>query len=98
MIFNKSVNSELDSRGTKMLPGKQYTSNQLFWITFSGMWCTRFDELTLRYLEVIGWKAIHSPPPVRINGVLQNSEEFSKDFNCPRGSKMNPMNKCGRIW
>ena len=36
----------------------------------------------------------HGPPEFRVNVPLSNSAEFSKDFNCPVGSKMNPINKC----
>lgn len=37
---------------------------------------------------------VHSPGQFRVLGPLSNMEEFSKDFNCPVGSKMNPENKC----
>lgn len=33
----------------------------------------------------------------RVIGSLQNSEAFSKAYNCPVGSFMNPEKKC-RIW
>lgn len=37
----------------------------------------------------------HSPNGVRVNGVLKNSEEFAKIWNCPKGSPMNPnVEKC----
>ncbi|CAH8286689.1 unnamed protein product, partial [Schistosoma turkestanicum] len=29
-----------------------------------------------------------------VNDILRNSEEFSKIYQCPRGSKMNPVNQC----
>uniref|UniRef100_A0A8C3TNW7 KELL protein n=1 Tax=Catharus ustulatus TaxID=91951 RepID=A0A8C3TNW7_CATUS len=39
----------------------------------------------------------HSPLPLRVSGPVSNSQDFSKSFQCPRGSPMNPDIKC-RIW
>ena len=33
----------------------------------------------------------------RVNGTLRNIPEFSKVFNCPLGSSMNPKKKC-KVW
>ena len=82
----------------KTLPGLDYTSKQLFWITYARGWCYKYWPGILEVLAIVGWPGIHSPTTVRVNGVLQNTEEFSKDFNCPRGRKMNPEKKCPRIW
>ena len=30
----------------------------------------------------------------RVNGMLKNSEEFAKIWQCPVGSFMNPADKC----
>lgn len=37
---------------------------------------------------------VHSPGQFRVLGPISNMEEFSKDFSCPLGSKMNPTHKC----
>lgn len=39
-------------------------------------------------------KDIHGIPSFRVNGRLKSSYEFSKDFQCPEGSRMNPKTKC----
>jgi neprilysin len=39
----------------------------------------------------------HSPDQFRVLGSFSNMVDFSKSFNCPLGSNMNPMKKC-EIW
>lgn len=39
----------------------------------------------------------HSPRRWRVNGAIQNSRAFSQAFNCPAGSRMNPVKKC-ELW
>ena len=36
----------------------------------------------------------HSPSIARVNVPLANFDEFSKAFNCPVDSRMNPKDKC----
>ncbi|KAK0086414.1 hypothetical protein PV325_003244 [Microctonus aethiopoides] len=60
------------------LPGLNYTSSQMFWISLASLRCT----------------GRRTPNQYRIIGILSNIPEFSKDFNCPLGSPMNPTKKC----
>ncbi|KAL7013332.1 hypothetical protein ACKWTF_015336 [Chironomus riparius] len=78
----------------KKLPGLKYTSNQLFWISYAHNWCSvhRPESMKLRITT-----KHHSPGQFRIIGPLSNMKEFSKDFNCPIGSPMNPAHKC-EVW
>ncbi|XP_043483808.1 neprilysin-2-like [Leptopilina heterotoma] len=78
----------------KKLPGLDYTPWQLFWIKLAQMWCTKYRPQVLKELIV---NDQHSPEEFRIRGSLSNSPEFSKDFQCPIGSKMNPIKKCS-VW
>lgn len=39
----------------------------------------------------------HSPYQFRVKGPLSNLKEFANDFECPKGSPMNPVAKC-EIW
>ena len=39
----------------------------------------------------------HSPAKLRVNVPFANLGEFSKDWNCPLGSPMNPEKKCS-VW
>ncbi|CAO3568510.1 unnamed protein product [Mortierella alpina] len=77
------------------LPGlENYTPEQLFYISFGRSWCKKMrpDALT----KFAGTDS-HSPHSWRINGALQNSDQFAWAFQCPVGSPMNPPKKC-QLW
>ena len=76
------------------LPGLPYTQRQLFWLSGAAMECTAVRPDALKYRTLTGF---HSPSRFRINGPYRNIEEFSRDWNCPKGSPMNPVKKC-RVW
>lgn len=73
------------------LPGLNYTSQQMFWISAANLWCSK---LTPNQLKSTVMYSEHSPRQYRANGPLSNVPEFSKDFNCPKNSQMNSPNKC----
>ncbi|KAI8889922.1 zincin [Backusella circina FSU 941] len=77
------------------LPGiEQLSPDQLFFVNFARTWCqVQTDELNLLSI----YTDPHSVAGPRVNGVVQNSDEFSNAFNCPAGSPMNPETKC-RLW
>lgn len=72
------------------LPGLEYTPKQLFWIANAQLWCTLQRKEDLDKLIVID---VHSPAEYRIVGPFSNLQDFSKDFNCPMGSNMNPKDR-----
>ena len=68
---------------------KKIESNQMFWLSIAQSKC----EVTLpahRTNAHLPWKA-------RINYVLSNTIQFAQDFQCQKGSMMNPEDKCS-IW
>lgn len=73
------------------LPGLDYTPDQLFFIAFAQVWCSNF---TRAYIAASLLSNPHSPGPFRVKGALVNSQEFADAFQCPRGSPMNPVDKC----
>lgn len=75
----------------KCLPNLDYTPNQMFWIAFANAWCTKERKEQMRSTMLV---RTHPPSMYRIYGVIINSKSFSKDFNCPVGSNMNPSKKC----
>ena len=61
-------------------------------------WCgvTPFSEESQLYqMSKEAWKwSAHAPAAFRVIGPLSNSEKFSKNWNCPKSSKMNRKRKC----
>jgi len=87
--------SYAESHRDKQLPGWQhYTPNQMFWISFGQSWCSKYKPGKLKSQILTG---VHSPEEFRVNGPLSNNHDFSRDFNCPIGSPMNPVKKC-TVW
>ena len=67
-----------------------YTPDQLFFIRYGQQFCAKHNSKTRLSDLAIG----KSPEPFRVNVPLSNLNEFSKAFNCPIGSAMNPKDKC----
>lgn len=79
----------------KCLPNIAYTPKQLFWISLANVWCTKQREEQTKTELLTG---DHTPSIFRVNGVVANSKDFAKDFNCTANSKMNPEKKCTLGW
>jgi neprilysin len=78
----------------KMLPGLDYSVNQLFWISSAQTWCALFRPEAMKKRILTG---VHSPNSFRVLGTFSNMKEFADDFKCPMNSKMNPEKKC-EVW
>ncbi|GFT57617.1 endothelin-converting enzyme homolog [Nephila pilipes] len=76
------------------LPGLPYSERQMFWIAFASVWCRK---QTNHHLEYTIENSVHAPAKFRVNGALSNIKEFSEDFKCEKGSKLNPDSKCS-LW
>ncbi|XP_052092448.1 neprilysin-3-like [Mytilus californianus] len=74
------------------VPGLPFTDDQLFFINMARIWCSNSSPLFIRKVPLLD---NHTLPRLRVIGPLQNSPEFASTFQCPRGSFMNPINKCG---
>ncbi|XP_065358799.1 endothelin-converting enzyme 2 [Calliphora vicina] len=84
-----------NGREKTKLPGlEHFTHEQLFFISFGNLWCETYTPTASRYAV----EDSHCPGKIRLKGVLSNSDEFAKTFNCPRGSGMNPTEPKCRIW
>lgn len=77
-----------------LLPGLNYTQEQLFWISSAQTWCAvtrpEFDKMLIT-------TDVHSPNEFRVIGTISNMHEFAHDFTCKPGSRMNPVKKC-EVW
>ena len=89
-----SVRWVLDNKEEQPLAGLRYTPRQMFWISYSQLWCSKYHDSALKELILTDY---HSPGEFRVIGPLSNNEDFARDFNCPLGSKMNPADKCS-VW
>lgn len=78
----------------KKLPGLAYTPEQLFYIAHASPWYTTNNPEKFTNRSSI---SAYNTPEMRVNLPLMNFEDFSRDFNCPIGSVMNPIKKC-IIW
>uniref|UniRef100_A0A1A9X1W5 Neprilysin, neutral endopeptidase 2 n=1 Tax=Glossina brevipalpis TaxID=37001 RepID=A0A1A9X1W5_9MUSC len=76
------------------LPGLDYTPEQMFWISSAQTWCAKIRKESLKMRITTG---VHSPNEFRVLGTLSNTKDFSRDFQCPEGSPMNPVHKC-HVW
>lgn len=82
------------SNKDSQLPGLPYTDEQLFFLTSAHVWCMKqTDQSLLRQMSTDP----HSPMPYRVNVAMQNLEQFSEIWKCPKDSPMNPEKKC-RVW
>lgn len=77
---------------TQSLPGLNYTIDQQFWLTYASNMCESVPQKLAHFLME---NADHAMSRFRVNGPLQNSPEFARDFQCPVGSRMNPKVRCG---
>ena len=72
-----------------MLPGLNYSPQQMFWISGAIGMCTQKGPEKYDMHP-----HLHMPGELRINGALSDNKQFAYDFKCNRGSKMNPIKKC----
>jgi putative endopeptidase len=80
----KSINDKIDG----------YTEAQRYFISFAQIWCQNSRDA---YSRQAALNDPHSPGKWRINGSVQNFDEFGKAFNCKPGQPMVPVGAC-RVW
>jgi putative endopeptidase len=80
----KSVENKIDD----------LTEQQRFFLTFAQTWCQNQNFRSARRATSAD---PHSPGRWRVNGAVQNLDEFGKAFQCSKGAPMYPVNSC-RVW
>ena len=91
-----ALQNTLATEGKKLEGPKSegFTPAQQFFIQYGQVWCeSRRPEYSRMMVKVDP----HSPGKFRVNGVVQNFDEFGKAFHCKKGSPMYPENSC-RVW
>lgn len=93
--FRRWIETQEHQHDSPLLPGLNYTSNQLFFIGFAQVWCS---VNTPEALKLQLRNDPHTPSEYRVIGTLSNTAQFSTAFHCPPGSPMNPPKKCAIWW
>ncbi|KAJ6606496.1 Metalloprotease [Mycena vulgaris] len=70
-----------------LLPGLNYTREQLFFISFARIWGNNMK--TAAQVQRVRTDP-HSPNIFRVDGTVFNIPEFAAAFNCPKTAKLNP--------
>ena len=71
-----------------------FTQKQRYFLGFAQVWCENQTEQSARQRALTD---PHSPGRWRVNGSVQNFDEFGKAFGCKKGAPMYPENSC-RVW
>jgi putative endopeptidase len=93
----KTLDTPGDASEPLYLDGKRdgYTPSQRFFIAYGQLWCENQTEQAAR---VSAKTDPHSNGHWRIDGVVQNFDEFGKAFGCKLGSPMMPASGGCRTW
>jgi putative endopeptidase len=71
-----------------------FTEAQRYFIGFAQVWCQNTRDAAARQAALTD---PHSPGRWRVNGSVENFDEFGKTFGCKKGQPMYPANAC-RVW
>jgi putative endopeptidase len=71
-----------------------FTEKQRYFLGFAQVWCQNQTEQSARQSALVD---PHSPGRWRVNGSVQNFDEFGKAFGCKKGQPMYPEKSC-RVW
>jgi putative endopeptidase len=75
-------------------PTDGYSVKQRFFLSFAQVWCQNQGARSARQSAAADPQ---SPGRSRVNGAIQNFDEFGKAFGCTRGAPMYPLSSC-RVW
>ncbi|XP_034972039.1 phosphate-regulating neutral endopeptidase PHEX isoform X2 [Zootoca vivipara] len=93
--YRKWIKEKRQGEEEALLPGIDFTHNQLFFLSYAHVRCNAFRPEGAREQIYTG---AHSPPQFRVIGAMSNFEEFQKAFNCPETTTMNRGGDSCRVW
>lgn len=93
MAYRHWVKSQ-NSNEVKDLPGLTLTQEQLFFVGFGQLWCSYY---TPQYTKQAILTDEHTISKFRTIGVVSNSGDFARAFQCAPSTPMNPQIKC-QVW
>ncbi|XP_060090055.1 phosphate-regulating neutral endopeptidase PHEX [Heteronotia binoei] len=93
--YRKWIEEKRQGDEEALLPGIDFTHNQLFFLSYAHVRCHSFRPEAAREQIYTG---AHSPPQFRVIGAMSNFEEFRKAFNCPGNTTMNRGADSCRLW
>ncbi|KAM9171292.1 phosphate-regulating neutral endopeptidase PHEX isoform 3-T3 [Pangshura tecta] len=93
--YRKWIEEKRKGAEEALLPGIEFTHNQLFFLSYAHVRCNSFRPESAREQIYTG---VHSPPQFRVIGAMSNYEEFRKAFNCRVNSTMNRGSESCRLW
>lgn len=73
------------------LEGIPYSQEQLFWISFAQSFCSEYKKSND---PLDGGFSGQGVVDYKMMKILGNIPEISADFQCPYGSRLNPVNRC----
>jgi predicted metalloendopeptidase len=90
--LNRERAEKPDSRENQLMAG--FTPEQRYFLGYAQIWCENRSPESSRLLATID---PHSPGRYRVNGAVQNNEDFAHAFKCKAGQPMVKVNAC-RVW
>ncbi|XP_077548477.1 neprilysin-1-like [Haemaphysalis longicornis] len=94
--YKNIIKDECDGKDTRLKGLEELSGEKLFFISNGMVWCSLVRPETKKF--AIQYDP-HSPKEYRVNMPMRNMAEFSKVFNCPTNSRMNPdRNKTCALW
>lgn len=82
------------SFSNSMTEEEKIAERKKFFVAFGQIWCAKVSP---EYEKLAAATDPHSPPKYRINGVVTNTPEFAKAFQCTTGKPLAPAKRCS-IW
>ncbi|KAI0035727.1 metalloprotease [Vararia minispora EC-137] len=88
--WQSNFNASYAAGNEYLLPGLNYTREQLFFIAFGRQWAENIKPASL--VQRVRTDP-HSPNEFRVDGTISNVPEFAKAFNCSAKARLNPPDK-----